>query len=139
MHRNLILLLIPIVLLVVQCMPYKEEKITEINFTLNDPVVQKVLTHQDLQLTDSLYTYFRHIDPTYRYAAAMAFASHRDPSALDSLVMLLMSSREFESAHCTSSRMMTTWEKPSRRATRAVRRVGTAARRRHPDRSSTHP
>ncbi|MEM1320942.1 MAG: peptidylprolyl isomerase [Bacteroidota bacterium] len=89
MHRNLILLLIPIVLLAVQCMPYQEEKITEINFTLNDPVVQKVLTHQDLQLTDSLCPYFRHIDPTYRYAAAMAFASHRDPAALDSLLVLL--------------------------------------------------
>ena len=76
-------------LLLYQCMPYQEEKITEINYDLKDPLVQKIVSLQDEQIIDSLYPYFRHKDPTYRYTAALAFASIKDSTALDSLAILL--------------------------------------------------
>ncbi|MEM9916674.1 MAG: peptidylprolyl isomerase [Bacteroidota bacterium] len=84
--------ILPILLLVVllcRCMPYQEEKITEINFSLKDPLLQKVLTFQDEHQRDSLYTFLTHKDPTYRYAAAMAFASFQDKASLDKLAPLL--------------------------------------------------
>ncbi len=85
-NRPLLFLLL---LVLYQCMPYEEEKITEINFDLSNPTLQKVLSFQDQQMSDSLYTFFRHKDPTYRYAAALAFASHQDSTALDSLLPVL--------------------------------------------------
>lgn len=75
-------------------MPFEEERITEINFDLNDPLLQKVLSFQDRQQTDSLLTYFSHKDPTYRYASAMAFASWNDKAALSKLNSLLQDNIE---------------------------------------------
>ncbi len=72
-----------------QCMPFEEEKLTEVNFDFKDPMIQQIYTFQDKHLSDSLYQFFRHKDPTYRYAAAMAFASHQDQDALDSLSLLI--------------------------------------------------
>lgn len=44
---------------------------------------------QDRQRLDSLYVWFHHKDPTYRYAATMAFASIKKAEALDSLYPML--------------------------------------------------
>ena len=90
MDKKLILLLLPLALLLAKCMPYQEEKITEINYSLKDATLQKLLTHQDQQEADSLIAYFRHKDPTYRFAAAQAFGSFKDESAVDSLNALLL-------------------------------------------------
>jgi cyclophilin family peptidyl-prolyl cis-trans isomerase/HEAT repeat protein len=86
---NRLLIFLSFLVLFSQCVPFEEQVLTEVNLRLEDPVFQKIKTFQDEGLTDSLYPYFRHPDPTYRYAAAMAFASIQDSTALDSLAWLL--------------------------------------------------
>ncbi len=70
-------------------MPVREEKVTEVEIDLKDITIRKIYDFQDQRKTDSLYIWFRHKNPTYRYAAAMAFASIQDKKALDSLALLL--------------------------------------------------
>lgn len=71
------------------CLPYEEERITDINLDLNNPKLQRLYTLQDERQVDSLFAYFRHKDPTYRYAAALAFGSIKNEKAIDSLKVLL--------------------------------------------------
>lgn len=77
-----------------QCVPAKEEVITNISFDLQDPKLKQVYKFQDEGASDSLYNYFRDIDPTYRYTAAMAFASIRDSNSIDRLAYLLKDPNE---------------------------------------------
>ena len=72
MNRSLLLLALINTMLMPQCVPYEEEKITEIRWDLQDPVLQRLYEAQDRQQTDSLLAFFRHRDPSYRYAAALA-------------------------------------------------------------------
>ncbi len=69
--------------------PQEKEVITDIKIDLKDPVFQRIHDWQDQQLSDSLYTYFSHENPTYRYLSALAFASIRDSAAVDRLAALL--------------------------------------------------
>lgn len=78
-----------LVLLLTQCMPVQEEKLTDINFDLKDPLLQQLYNFQDQRLIDSLLPFFQHKDPTYRYAAAMGIASVQDKKALPGLAKLL--------------------------------------------------
>lgn len=73
----------------VRCVPPEEIVLTEVTRDLRDSTLQKIILFQDQQITDSLITFFDDKDPSYRYAAAMAFASTKDKKALDSLVVLL--------------------------------------------------
>ncbi len=76
--------------LLVQCMPPTPDPIlTEIKQNLEDPLLLKITSFQDYQLTDSLLPFFSHKDPTYRYAAVKAFGSIQDKTVLDSLAILL--------------------------------------------------
>lgn len=65
------------------------EQLSDINLDYKDPSFQHIYDLQDRQVTDSLLGYFQHPDPSYRYAAAMAFASIKDKNAIDSLLFLL--------------------------------------------------
>ncbi len=78
-------------LVLTSCIPPRKEKIlTEIRTdVLTDPEYQRIYNLQDRLLSDSLFPYLHHSDPTYRLAAAMAFASIRDSSAVDSLAQAL--------------------------------------------------
>jgi cyclophilin family peptidyl-prolyl cis-trans isomerase/HEAT repeat protein len=69
--------------------PSEEEKITDIHIDIKDSVYQKIHDFQDRLLSDSLFPFFHHRNPAYRYLAAMAFASIRDKTAVDSLALLL--------------------------------------------------
>ena len=69
--------------------PPEEETITEVRIDRTQPEMQKLYNLQDKLLSDSLYPYFHHRDPGYRYAAAMAFGSIKDAKAIDSLRLLL--------------------------------------------------
>ncbi len=71
------------------CLPINEEIITEINMDIQDKKLQKIFSFQDERKSDSLFQYFWHRDPTYRYPAVMAFASIKDSTALDSIAALL--------------------------------------------------
>ncbi|HHS96062.1 MAG TPA: HEAT repeat domain-containing protein, partial [Phaeodactylibacter sp.] len=83
------LLLSPLLLSLYQCRPLEEEKMRDINWTFSDPEVRRLYTFQDEQNLDSLFSYFHHPNPTYRYGAAMAFGSIKEPKAIDSLILLL--------------------------------------------------
>lgn len=78
-------------LLLSACIPPKEEEvITEVRYDiLDEPEFRAIYSFQDKSLSDSLYSYFRNPDPTWRRQAALAFASTRDSQGIDSLVLLL--------------------------------------------------
>ncbi len=84
-----ITLLSVVLLFLMQCRPVENKRITDVNWDLTKPELQRLLTLQDKQASDSLFPYFHSNDPTYRYGAALAFASIRDKSAIDSLATLL--------------------------------------------------
>ena len=72
------------------CVPPTEEILTDVNIDFkNDKLLQRIYTFQDQQAVDSLVPFFENEDPTYRYAAAMAFASIKDATALERLYLLL--------------------------------------------------
>lgn len=71
------------------CIPPSDEVITTITLDAQDPVFQRIADFQDQQEVDSLYLYFRHDNPTYRYLSARAFGSIRSPVTADSLASLL--------------------------------------------------
>jgi cyclophilin family peptidyl-prolyl cis-trans isomerase/HEAT repeat protein len=77
------------VLTVARCVPPSEEVITDINLDFTNPTIQQLYNLQNQGQSDSLYPWFSHKDPTYRYVAALAFASIRDSLAIDSLSRLL--------------------------------------------------
>ena len=71
------------------CTPPVNEKLTEVHTNFSDSLLQQIYDYQDHQQTDSLFSYFRNPDPSYRYAAALAFGSIKDSTAIDSLLPLL--------------------------------------------------
>lgn len=71
------------------CIPPSDEKLTDVKVDWKDPLFQKIHDFQDQFQVDSLYKYFRHPDPTYRYLSVSAFASIQDSTSLDSLAILL--------------------------------------------------
>ncbi len=72
-----------------QCVPSKKEILTDVNLDFKDPIYRQLYVYQDQLLTDSILPFFRHRDPSYRYAAALSFASNKDPQVVDSLIFLL--------------------------------------------------
>ncbi len=77
------------ILLLGFCTPPSDKKITEVRTSFSDSLLQKIYDLQDRLQTDSIIPYFRHADPSYRYAAALAFGSVKDSAAVDSLALLL--------------------------------------------------
>ncbi|MCG8328758.1 MAG: peptidylprolyl isomerase [Chitinophagales bacterium] len=91
MNRTTHLLLFALTLILLQwaCVPPSSKVKTEITLDSSDPEFQSIIDFQDRQEKDSLYVYFQHKDPSYRYLAVMAFASIQDSTAIDSLAALL--------------------------------------------------
>ena len=72
------------------CVPPTEEILTDVSLDYkNDKLLQRLYEFQDRQATDSLIPFLIHQDPSYRYAASMAFASIRDEGALQALYEIL--------------------------------------------------
>ncbi|MEM1123577.1 MAG: peptidylprolyl isomerase [Bacteroidota bacterium] len=78
-----------VVLGLTQCVPPEEIVLTEVTRDLKDSTLQQIIVYQDEQATEQLIDFFDNKDPSYRYAAAMAFGSVKDEVALDSLAILL--------------------------------------------------
>ncbi|MEM6321886.1 MAG: peptidylprolyl isomerase [Bacteroidota bacterium] len=78
-----------IVLGLTQCVPPEEVVLTEVTRDLKDSTLQQIIVYQDEQATPELIDFFDDKDPSYRYAAAMAFGSIKDEAVLDSLAILL--------------------------------------------------
>src|SRR5687767_14906280 len=55
-----------------------------------DPELIKIYDWKDKRLSDSLYRYFAHENPTYRKEAVLAFASIQDTSSVDKLGKILL-------------------------------------------------
>lgn len=71
------------------CVPNTETKNTEIKVSYTDPEIQKIFDAQDKQELSTLYSYFGHKDPAYRYLSVLAFASIKNESSSDSLLAML--------------------------------------------------
>lgn len=71
------------------CSPYQEDALTDVNVDPKDPVFRQIYDLQDRQHSDSLLLWLAHENPTYRYSAAMAFASVKDSAAVEKLAELL--------------------------------------------------
>lgn len=56
----------------------------------SDTVFVKIADFQDRRSSDSLYTYFKHINAAYRRDAVLAFASIQDSTAVDALKEVLL-------------------------------------------------
>ena len=83
------LLFFTLSVLLFQCVPPEEVVLTEVTRDLRDSTLQEIIRYQDEQKTAALLPFFNDKDPSYRYAAAMAFGSTKDKTALDSLAKLL--------------------------------------------------
>ena len=82
-------LILVVSILIYSCVPVQEEVITDVELDNTDKILQKIYDFQDKGMVDSLYVYFGHADPTYRYSSAMAFASIQDSNALSKIYPLL--------------------------------------------------
>jgi len=71
------------------CVPPEEVVLTEVTRDLKDSTLQQIIIWQDRDQADSLLSFFSDRDPSYRYAAAMAFGSTKNIFGLDSLTKLL--------------------------------------------------
>src|SRR5688572_26973947 len=77
---------------IVACVPVEEKKETPFDTSFTNADVRHVYQLQAKQLKDSLLLLLSSEDPSLRYAAARAFASFQDSTALDRLLPLLMDS-----------------------------------------------
>ena len=92
MMRSINYFLYPLALfccLLQSCIPDTKTQITEINVSLSDSEIQKILDLQDRHDIKSLYTYFRNENPAYRYQAVLAFASIKNVESKDSLIKMM--------------------------------------------------
>ena len=89
-------LLIAVIGIFTQCVPPSEEKAMGVHLDYTNPNYQAVYDLKDRGQTDSLLRYFKSKDATLRYMAAIAFASIKDITAIDSLASLLRNDVEGE-------------------------------------------
>ncbi|MBK9107049.1 MAG: peptidylprolyl isomerase [Saprospiraceae bacterium] len=82
--KALAFILLP-ALLVVSCFPPIEEDLTQIKYSLKDPNVQNIFDARDHRNSDSLFLFLNHPKASYRYLAAISFASYKDSSAIEKL------------------------------------------------------
>lgn len=73
------------------CTPPSDKKVSTVVRTniFEDATAQEIYQLQDARNVDSLLFYLRDADPSYRYAAAMAFASIKDSTIVEQLGELL--------------------------------------------------
>jgi cyclophilin family peptidyl-prolyl cis-trans isomerase/HEAT repeat protein len=91
MHIKIFLSLVIILFIGKGCIPPSQQTVlsTDVSINFKDANVQKLLNFQDRLMTDSLIPYFKSNDATYRYLAALAMGSVKDPKALMGLEQLL--------------------------------------------------
>lgn len=80
---------VSLMMLMNSCFPPLEEDLTSIQFKLTDPVVQQILEARDKRQSDSLVMFFSEAKASYRYLAALSFASYQDTNAVTNLEKLL--------------------------------------------------
>lgn len=86
MHKSYLLLFL---FLLLACVPESKRTLTEVVLSPKMSEFQDLTRFQHQKQTDSLLIALTSRDPSQRYLAARAFASHQDAKALDSLKNLL--------------------------------------------------
>jgi len=71
------------------CVPESKKTLTDVNSSFNSQEFRQLRNLEQGGETDSLILMLSSDDPTKRFLAAQAFASHQDPDGLDSLYQLL--------------------------------------------------
>jgi hypothetical protein len=89
MNKHFLPLFIIFTFIFTQCVPPSGEIMTDVHVDFTNPFIQNLYNFQDKGMGDSLYQYFQHDDPTFRYLSVMAFASLKDSAAIDNLVKML--------------------------------------------------
>nr|MDQ3018092.1 peptidylprolyl isomerase [Bacteroidota bacterium] len=74
---------------VMSCVPVEEKKEVPFDVSIGNPEIRNIYDLQIRQEKDSLLRYLKSENPSFRYAAARAFASYRDTTILDALMPLL--------------------------------------------------
>lgn len=74
---------------VISCVPVEEKKAIPFDVHLDQAIIRNVYNLQQEQDRDSLLVLLASEDPSARYAAARAFASFQDSSALQAIIPLL--------------------------------------------------
>jgi cyclophilin family peptidyl-prolyl cis-trans isomerase/HEAT repeat protein len=88
-HSSFLLHTIAALVIAVSVMSCRKPSATGIN-KFADTVFIQIAQFQDQRLSDSLYKFLDHENPTYRRDAALAFASIQDSVAVDALSRLLL-------------------------------------------------
>ncbi len=83
------LFLLCFVVLIVSCVPDASKNSTVVQQSIESADFKRIKNLQNQGQTDSLISLLSSSDPTQRYLSALAFASHHDTKALDSLYSLL--------------------------------------------------
>ena len=76
--KNIGLYLLVIILVWSSCMPYEEDTLTSIKLDYSNLELQQLIDFKDKRQTDSLEVYLASKNPTFRYVAALGFASSKD-------------------------------------------------------------
>lgn len=79
-----------ILLLTTSCVPVEEKTEIPFDISMDRPEIRHIFDLQNAQVFDSLKILLANEDPSFRYAAARAFASFQDTAALRPLIPLLM-------------------------------------------------
>ncbi len=85
-HMGFMLMLL---LVFSSCLPPEKQAVKRVRIGFGDAIARQIYDLQDRQKLDSLYGFFHHEDPTFRYYAVLAMASVGDSSSIDSLIPLL--------------------------------------------------
>ncbi len=83
---NIVLFFIFTVSFFSNCVPPEKKEITEVTINLKDSIYRRIINFQDKRLADSLVAYLFDPNPSYRYAATLAFASVQDSNYQDLVV-----------------------------------------------------
>lgn len=89
-YRGILSIPIGILLLLAACVPVEEKVVVPFDVNPAQPKIRQVFDLQNAQNKDSLVLLLSSEDPSLRYAAARAFASFQDTSALKALLPLLL-------------------------------------------------
>lgn len=74
---------------IVACFPPDDHAKLTTDYNLSDPEVRQILDASDRRRTDTLLVYLQHEKASFRYLAALSFASNRDSLAIPGLIQLL--------------------------------------------------
>ena len=69
------LLIFSLLTFIIACVPPSKQEITQVDLDLNRNDIRQLIDLINADLSDSLYTYLNHIDPSLRFLATNANAS----------------------------------------------------------------